>query len=152
MSRAHGLWDVKGKPDVSNVACMKDCPGNGELRSEFPEHASGSHGNLAEQTRNVGATKPAPGLEPGKGENPTPSELAKRKGCLACHGIDKRIVGPAFKEVAARYRGQRDAEAKLLEKIRRGGSGVWGPLPMPPNPDLEEADARRLIQWVLGGV
>jgi cytochrome c551/c552 len=154
MTRAHGLWEVKGKPDVANVACMKDCPGSAELHSTFPEEARGSHGNLAEQTRGMRATKPGPGPESSKGENLglAPRELATRKGCLACHGVDKRIVGPAFKDVANRYRGQDDAAAKLLEKVRHGGSGVWGPVPMPANPDLEEADARRLIRWILGDV
>jgi cytochrome c len=163
MTRAHGLWDVRGKPDVANVACMKNCATSGGPASELPEHARGAHGNLALQQRDVGATRGAPSATGADAktasgkvaalEVATPvNELAKRKGCLACHGIDKRIVGPGFKEVAGRYRGQGDAEAKLLEKIRRGGSGVWGPLPMPPNPDLEETDARRLIQWVLGTV
>ena len=78
------------------------------------------------------------------------SELARRKACLSCHAIDKRIVGPAFKEVAARYRSQAGIEAKLVEKLRRGGSGSWGPLPMPPNPELAEADASALVRWVLG--
>lgn len=170
MTRNHGLWDVKGKADVANVACMKNCPTNGGPASELPAHARGAHGNLAEQQRSVGATrgaetKPGPGPEPGKGENlglaprvaalsvelPV-AELAKRKACLSCHGVDKRIVGPSFKEVAGRYRNQATAEARLLEKVKKGGSGVWGPIPMPPNPDLEESDARRLIQWVLGAV
>jgi len=65
--------------------------------------------------------------------------------------VDKRIVGPAFNDVAARYKGQEGIEAKLLEKLRRGGGGVWGPIAMPPNPDLAEEDARALIRWVLAG-
>jgi S-disulfanyl-L-cysteine oxidoreductase SoxD len=153
MTRSHGLWELKGKPDVANVACMKDCPTSGETRSELPEHARGAHGNLAEQQRTVG-NKPGPGPQAGKGENQglAPAELAKRKACLACHGTDKRIVGPSFKEVAARYKGRADIEEKLVEKLRKGGGGVWGPIPMPPNPDLAEGDARTLIRWVLGGV
>ena len=155
MQRNHGLWDIKGKPDVANVACMKDCPTSGETRSELPEFAKGSHGNLAEQQRLVG-TKPV--SEPGQARprsEPAASpvvDLAKRKACLSCHGTDKRIVGPSFKEVGARYKGRPDAEAKLLEKLRTGGSGSWGPLPMPPNPDLPPDDARKLIQWILSGV
>jgi cytochrome c551/c552/cytochrome c553 len=151
MTRKHGMWDVKGKGDVANVACMKNCATEVKLASAIPEYAKGSHGNLAEQQR---AALPSPRPSPkgegeqrvAKGEGET---LAKRKGCLACHGADKRIMGPSFREVAARYKGQEGAAAKLLEKLRRGGSGAWGPLPMPPNPDLAESDAAALVQWVL---
>ena len=78
------------------------------------------------------------------------AELARRKACLSCHGLDNRIVGPAFRDVAKRYKGQDGVEAKLVEKLRQGGSGSWGPLPMPPNPDLAAADASTLVRWVLG--
>jgi cytochrome c len=88
-------------------------------------------------------------LGEGRGEGRSVVELARRKACLSCHGVDKRIVGPAFHEVAARYKGQAGAQAKLVEKVRRGGSGAWGSLPMPPNPDLAESDAATLVQWVL---
>lgn len=156
MTRKHGLWDVKGKPDVANVACMKNCPANGTPTSELPEHARGAHGNLAEQQRAVGGTRGAdtgkPGSEQGQTLVSAVADLAKRKACLSCHGIDRRIVGPSFKEVSSRYKGQSDAEARLVEKLRKGSSGAWGPIPMPPNPDLAETDARRLIQWVLGAV
>jgi cytochrome c len=64
--------------------------------------------------------------------------------------VDNRIVGPAFTEVARRYKGQQGAEEKLVEKLRRGGGGAWGPLAMPPNPDLAAADAATLVKWVLG--
>ena len=146
MTRKHGLWDVKGKPDVVGVACMRNCPTNGEPASQLPEHARGAHGNLAEQNRSVG---PARGTDTVK-VSVDPADLARRKACLACHGVDKRIMGPAFKEVAARYKGQEGIEAKLLEKLKRGSKDTWGPIPMPPNPDLAEEDARTLIRWVLG--
>jgi len=132
MVRAHGLWDVHGKPDVANVACMKDCAVSPELASQLPEYAKGSHGDLASQQRSMGPARVAAAQAKG-----TIAELAKRKACLTCHGIDKRIVGPAFNDVAARYKGQEGMEAKLLEKLRRGGGGVWGPIAMPPNPDLQ---------------
>jgi len=147
MTRNHGLWDVKGKPDVANVACMKNCATDVRLVSAIPEHAKGSHGNLAEQQRLVGVATPSVASVEVEIDA---AELAKRKACLSCHGVDKKVVGPSFKEVAARYKGQPGAEAKLLEKLRAGGSGVWGPLPMPPNPDLTRPDAAKLIQWVLG--
>ena len=141
MTREHGLWSVNGKPDVANVACMKDCPVSTEVASQLPEYAKSSHGDLAQQQRNIAQRVAV--------EEST-ADLARRKACLACHGVDKRIVGPAFKEVAARYRGETGAEAKLLEKLRRGGGGAWGSISMPPNPELSEQDARALIRWVLG--
>jgi cytochrome c551/c552 len=133
-TREHGLWDVKGKGDVANTACMKNCATEIRVASSLPDHAKGSHGDLAAQNRLVGDA----------------ADLARRKGCLTCHGVDKRIVGPAFRDVAARYKGQAGIEAKLAEKLRRGGGGNWGPLAMPPNPDLAEADAAALVKWVLG--
>jgi len=158
MSRDHGLWDVKGKPDVRNVACMKDCPVEAQRTAALPDHARGNHGNLAEQNRGVGpvrgvetANQPAEAKPAADATAMPMAELARRNGCLACHAADKRIVGPSFKEVAARYRGQSGVEARLLEKLKRGGSGTWGAVPMPPNADLVEADARRLLQWALGG-
>ena len=77
-------------------------------------------------------------------------DVASRGGCLACHSIDKRVVGPAFKEVAAKYRGDPGIEAKLVDKVRHGGAGAWGSIPMPPNPALAESDAHALVRWVLG--
>ncbi len=75
--------------------------------------------------------------------------LAKSKNCLACHAVDKKVVGPAYKDVAAKYAGQGDAVAKLSAKILKGGSGVWGPVPMPANTQVNEAEARKLAAWVL---
>ena len=76
--------------------------------------------------------------------------LAKSKNCLACHSVDKKVVGPAYKDVAAKYAGQKDAVDKLSAKILKGGSGVWGPVPMPANTQVNEAEARKLAAWVLG--
>ncbi len=76
-------------------------------------------------------------------------ELAKSKGCLACHAVDKKILGPAFKDVAQKYSGQKDAEAKLAEKVVKGGSGVWGQIPMPPNPKVSADEANKLVRWIL---
>ncbi len=75
--------------------------------------------------------------------------LAKSKNCLACHAIDKKVVGPAYKDVAKKYAGQKDAADKLAAKIRAGGSGVWGPVPMPANTQVNEAEAKKLSAWVL---
>ncbi len=166
MTRNHGLGDVKGKPDVVNVACMKDCatqatPGKALPGSALPEHARGSHGNLKQQNREVGPVRGADTTVPAATPVGEPKvaiaaplalpELARQKACLACHAVERRIVGPSLREVAARYQGQAGAEAKLVEKVRRGGSGIWGSIPMPPNPDLSEADAIVLVQWILAG-
>jgi cytochrome c len=76
-------------------------------------------------------------------------ELAQKKNCMACHAVDKKLVGPAYKEVAARYAGQKDAVDKLALKVMKGGSGTWGAIPMPANPQVDEAEAKQLVQWVL---
>ena len=77
-------------------------------------------------------------------------ELAQKNSCTACHAVDKKIVGPAFKEVAAKYRTDKGAEAKLVEKVKKGGQGVWGQVPMPPNsPMVKDEDIKTLVKWVL---
>ena len=157
MTRDHGLWDAKGKADVANVACMKNCGSGVKLASAFPESSRDLHGDPSEQNRTIGSkVVPTPDKSI-RGQAPSGTQsavdiadLAKRKACLSCHGIDKRVVGPAFKDVAARYKGEQGVEAKLVQKLRRGGSGAWGPIAMPPNPDLAESDAAALVHWVLG--
>ncbi len=76
-------------------------------------------------------------------------QLAKSKNCLACHGIDNKVVGPAYKDVAKKYAGQADASEKLAEKVMKGGGGVWGQMPMPPNPQVSAEEAKQLVQWIL---
>ncbi len=76
-------------------------------------------------------------------------ELAKKSGCTACHAIDKKIVGPAYKEVAAKYRGNAKAEAMLVDKVTKGGVGTWGQVPMPPNAHVKDEDVKTLVKWVL---
>ena len=77
------------------------------------------------------------------------ADLAQKKNCMACHAVDKKLVGPAYKEVAAKYAGQKDAADKLAAKIMKGGSGVWGAVPMPANPQVSDAEAKQLAAWVL---
>lgn len=77
------------------------------------------------------------------------AELAKQKNCLACHATDKKLVGPSYKDVAAKYKGDKDAAAKLAKKIREGGVGVWGQVPMPANPQVNDQEAASLAKWVL---
>ncbi len=76
-------------------------------------------------------------------------ELARAKSCMGCHTMDKKVVGPAFNDIAAKYRGDKSAAARLALKIRQGGAGAWGPLAMPANPQVNEADAQKLAAWVL---
>lgn len=76
-------------------------------------------------------------------------DLAKSKNCMACHAVANKVVGPAYKDVAAKYAGQKDAEAKLVAKVMKGGSGVWGAIPMPANTQVSEAEAHTLVKWVL---
>lgn len=75
--------------------------------------------------------------------------LAQKNGCLACHGLDSKMVGPSWRDVGKKYAGVADAEEKLVAKVRKGGKGVWGEVPMPPNVTVKEADVRTLVQYVL---
>ena len=76
-------------------------------------------------------------------------QLATAKNCMACHAVDKKLVGPSYKEVAAKYAGQANAVAKLEAKVLKGGAGVWGPVPMPANAQVTPAEAKQLVAWIL---
>lgn len=76
-------------------------------------------------------------------------DLAKKSGCLACHAIDKTVVGPSYKEVAAKYKSDKDAADKLFKKVKEGGTGAWGQVPMPPNATVKDDDIKALVKWVL---
>lgn len=78
-------------------------------------------------------------------------ELAQKNACTGCHAVDRKVVGPAYQDVARKYAGQKDAVALLSDSIRKGGSGKWGPVPMPAQPALSDADLKALVTWVLGG-
>lgn len=82
-------------------------------------------------------------------DNAAAEALMKKDGCAACHSVDKKIVGPAYQEVAAKYKGDAGAAAKLVKKVKEGGSGVWGPVPMPPNVTVPDADIKSLVDWIL---
>ncbi len=77
------------------------------------------------------------------------ADLAKAKNCMACHAVGNKVVGPSFKDVAAKYAGQKDAENQLAQKIQKGGSGVWGAVPMPANPQVSDAEAHTLVKWII---
>ncbi|HWU97135.1 MAG TPA: c-type cytochrome [Oxalicibacterium sp.] len=77
------------------------------------------------------------------------ADLAKAKNCMACHSVNNKVLGPAFKDVAAKYAGQKGAEDKLVQKVMKGSSGVWGAIPMPANTQVSDAEAHTLVKWIL---
>jgi cytochrome c len=139
----HGFMRRDGKPDTHNTACMHDCVEEVRLSSQMPDYARDQHGNLAEQTGLGGARSAAPPR--------SPLDVAKASACTACHGVTEKAIGPGFREVAARYADDSSAENRLVAKVKAGGAGVWGTVAMPAQPQVEEADARLLVQWILGG-
>lgn len=79
------------------------------------------------------------------------SALAQKHNCLACHAVDKKVVGPSYHDVAAKYAGQKDAEAALINSVRKGSTGKWGQIPMPANTTPSDDDIKTLVKWILGG-
>jgi cytochrome c len=79
------------------------------------------------------------------------ADLAKKSNCLACHAVATKLVGPSYQDVAKKYAGDKTAEAKLIEKVKKGGSGAWGAIPMPPNAQVKDADIATLVKWILAG-
>jgi len=82
-------------------------------------------------------------------DNAAADAMMKKDGCAACHAVDKKIIGPAYQDVAAKYKGDKDAEAKLSDKVKKGGVGVWGQIPMPPNAQVSDAEIKALVGWIL---
>lgn len=170
VTTAHGLWPGKGmgnggKPDVKAAACMSNCAAEPQVASFLPDFARNNNGNLAEQQRLVGpqrgvdTTRPpgsapvaaaAPRAAPAADPAAAAFALAQKNTCTACHGVENKIVGPGFREIAQRYASRADAEAYLAAKIKSGGQGVWGAIPMPPQA-LSDADAAALARWVAAG-
>ncbi|MBL8471995.1 MAG: c-type cytochrome [Rhodocyclaceae bacterium] len=168
MTTAHGMWDIKAKPDVQGSSCMKDCPVSAEVTSRLPEFARNAHGNIAEQNRPIGpvrgadTTKPptanAAGAAAAPAVMPTPAEpaspaagLVGKHNCTACHAKANKVVGPSWDQVAAKYKGAEGAEDKLVAKVKAGGSGVWGAIPMPAHAQVPDAELRQMVQFVLNG-
>ena len=172
MTTQHAMWPGKEfggvkTPDTANKLCMKDCTPEPKLASFLPEFARNAHGNLAEQNRLVGqqhgadTTRPeakagmpvavasatATAAKPENTEAKAAIALLNKYSCTACHGIDKKVVGPGFNEVAKKHAGKADY---LAGKIKAGGSGAWGPIPMPPQ-TLPEADAKKIAEWISKG-
>ena len=169
MVTKHGMWDVKGKPDVRSVACMKDCKVDPTPRSTLPEASRNAHGNLALQTRGFGATrgvdttvpppsardaKPTAGAPAAKAAAPAaqagiPTALLQANACLACHAVDNKVMGPAFAAVRAKYKDDPGAAAKLAGSIKDGSTGKWGAIPMPAQAHVKDEDLKVLVGWIL---
>jgi cytochrome c551/c552 len=197
MTTAHAMWPGKelggtATPDAQGSSCMSNCKTEVVIKSFLPDYARNAHGNLAEQSRLVGAsrgvdTTQAP-VAAGSQPNSAPAQagralaapekiataapatatpaaastkpaaagaasvmpLLQKNACLACHGMDSKLVGPSFKDIANKYKDRADAANYLSGKIRSGGQGVWGAIPMPPTA-LSAAEAAQISQWLAQG-
>ena len=173
MSTQHAMWPGKefgglAKPDTANTVCMKDCKPEPMVASLLPDFARNAHGNLAEQNRIVGpqrgadtsrpeakagtpapaaAAAPATVAKPENNESKAIVAMLNKNNCTACHGMDKKIVGPGFTEIAKKHAGKVDY---LAGKIKAGSAGVWGQIPMPAQA-LPEAEARKIAEWISKG-
>ncbi|MFP5406016.1 MAG: c-type cytochrome [Gammaproteobacteria bacterium] len=171
------LWSANGKTDVPGDGCMSDCAARAEVSSELPVSARDSHGNLAAQNRVVGPVRGADTTTPlitsladaqavrdaaratitgrlqaaDSANDASAMQLAADANCTVCHAQDKRSVGPSFRDVAQRYRGQPGAEALLAGRVKNGNGGVWGSVPMPANSQVPEDDIRLIVGWILDG-
>ena len=145
----HGFMRANGKPDTHAKACMANCADDVKLLSQIPDYARDSHGDLAQQTGRAHGDVPTRGAETSAAATaPVAAELAAHAGCLVCHGVAKGVVGPAFDDIARRYRNQPGAKATLLRKVQAGGAGSWGSVAMPPQ-RAPERDIRAIIDWIL---
>ncbi|MFP5467343.1 MAG: c-type cytochrome [Gammaproteobacteria bacterium] len=164
------MWKVNGKGDVKNVACMKDCAVDPKVQSFLPDFARDAHGNIQQQNRVIGpvrgadTTKPPPksldgaaaaaavvAVAPVADAGGNVNGILAANACTACHGVKNKIVGPGFVEIAAKHQGRADLQAYLVGKIKNGGSGVYGAVPMPPQPQISDADAKAVADWIAGG-
>ena len=167
MSLDHGLWSVSGAPDVSGSACTANCDVAVNVTSSLPAYAMNAHGNLAEQVRDWG---PYRGLwtatETSKETAAEPDQAAMANavveiavapeaaltagGCSGCHQMAGQLVGPGFDAIRTKYAGQEHV-AYLRDKIVNGGAGVWGSMPMPPMPAVEEDALQQIVAWLTSG-
>ncbi|MGB4118024.1 MAG: c-type cytochrome [Polaromonas sp.] len=189
MTTAHSLWpgnELGGssKPDVQGSGCMANCAVQTAIVSSLPDHARDTHGNLAEQSRIIGASRGAQTLaskdlktaqnsqnnasnvpvDQSNRAQAAPENIATavptltqikpvldKNACLACHGLSTKLVGPSLKDVAERYKGQSGGISQLSGKIKNGGQGVWGAIPMPAQA-LSGEDASQIARWLMGGM
>jgi S-disulfanyl-L-cysteine oxidoreductase SoxD len=146
-----GMMSIHGKPDVHNIACMKDCEKDVKVTASLPPgFVKNLYGDIQDNFRGLATMNE---LAPAADSLPAPvtdgATLVEQHGCTACHAIDHKVVGPSFRDVADKYRDKTDAMQLLTKKVRDGGSGVWGPIPMLPHPDVSTADMDIMVHWVL---
>lgn len=168
MTTAHAMWPGKelggaARPDVKATACMSNCPVDAKVTSMLPDHARNAHGNLAEQNRMVGPqrgadTSRAAGAPPARPQavaqatpassgGKMPVDLLQKNTCTACHAPDRKLVGPSWADVAKKHAGKADY---IASKIRSGGAGAWGNIPMPPQ-SISAEEAGRIAEWLAAG-
>ena len=163
---AHAMWNVNDKPDVQGTNCFTNCAGETTITSRLPDYARNAHGNLAEQNRIIGAIRGANTLQPApaamvKANTATavvmpanvPKDdafkLAQKHTCTACHGVTSKILGPSFTDIHKKYGA--NSAATLAAKIKAGGSGVWGSVPMPAQAQVPDAEIRAIADWLARG-
>src|SRR5262245_7026366 len=120
-------------PESSSIAAPQGFATGERMKAFFPVLAAAAVAALA--------------ATPARAQNV--DDLLKKHACLSCHAVDKKLVGPSYKEVAAKYRGQAGAEKTLAEKVKKGGVGTWGQIPMPPNAAVSDADLNAMVKWIL---
>ncbi len=175
-TKEHGLWSVSDKPDVQGSDCKSNCTAKVEITSRLPDYARNAHGNLAEQMRLIGGLRGADTTQPAptafvaasartnataatsantaattKPALPDPAKLAQQHACMACHGVANKLVGPSMADIHKKYKDSKDVVALLAAKIKAGGSGVWGAIPMPAQAHVPDADIRAMAEWIAKG-
>jgi S-disulfanyl-L-cysteine oxidoreductase SoxD len=158
LTREHGMGRVDAKPDVQGSRCMEHCGPAPHVTSELPSFALNSHGDLRRQFRPFGPLSTIDSTRhesrvatvPVRADVQNPArEILVRHACTACHGFDKAVVGPAFKDVAARYRERGDVAEYLTQKIRNGGVGAWGQVPMPGQSAIKDDEVVAVVRWLI---
>ena len=170
MTTDHGMWDIKGKPDVKNTLCMTNCATELKITSVLPASARDAHGNLMEQHRPIGPARAIDTSKPGDAKAApgagaataaatkvaaavvlNGADISKKANCTACHAAAAKMVGPSWAEIAKKYKGDAKAPAMLAQKVKAGGAGNWGAVPMPPHPNIKDNELSAVVQWVLDG-
>ncbi len=152
-TRDHGLWAVTDKPDVVGSDCTKNCKVDTAVTSFLPAYAMNAHGNLRDQMRDFGPyrglqTAPVAEAVAVEAVIDRPTNVLAENGCNGCHQMDKPLVGPAFSAIIAKYSQRSDAADYLAEKIKNGGSGAWGSIPMPPMSQIDDETIRTIANWL----
>ena len=170
MTTAHGMWNMNGKPDVTGSSCMNNCQTEVKVTSFLPDYARNAHNNIADQNRIFGPFRGTDSNHPPVDKLPgvtyvvmaappiagassiatsIAQDLFKKNACNACHAPASKLVGPSIAEIAAKYKAQPDVMPKLVAKVKQGGAGVWGTIPMMSHPDMSDGDIGLIVNWML---